>query len=35
MQVKKEHEPNDQIAMANLITMGTTIGGIVDGTSGA
>ena len=31
MQVKKEHEPNDQITTANLITMGATISGIVDG----
>ncbi len=32
MPVKKEHEPNDQITTANLITMGTTISGIVDST---
>jgi hypothetical protein len=31
MPVKKEHEPNDQITTANLITMSTTISGMVDG----
>jgi hypothetical protein len=29
--VNKEHEPNDQITTPNLISMGTTISGVVDG----